>query len=158
MNNGGWGTSRTVGVNTCGHSEARHYAKGLCRACYRNSPHMQVKRREYYLANPEQWARHTRLAKERRSKAVSLYGVSLAEQHRMLDEQGHLCALCRQPPGKKGLGIDHCHATGRIRAFLCSRCNTGLGLLRDDPSLCDRAAAYLRHHSVLPEAVAARSP
>lgn len=144
---GGWGTARIRGVNRC-HPEREHYAKGLCRDCYRNSPHMQQRRREYYQANKDAWREHTRKARERRTKQVKAYGVSRAQMDRMLAEQRGLCALCGAPPKRKQLALDHCHRTGKVRAFLCHPCNGALGLLKDDPSLCDRAATYLRHHSV----------
>ncbi len=145
--NGGWGTARIKRVNDC-HPERQHYAKGLCRACYRNSPLMQQVRTAYYQANRERWREHTRRAKERRVKQVKAYGISAAEMERMLAAQRGLCALCGNPPKRKRLALDHCHRTGRVRAFLCHPCNGALGLLKDDPSLCERAAAYLRRHSL----------
>lgn len=38
------------------------------------------------------------------------------------------------------------HETGRIRGMLCSPCNTGIGLLRDDPAIIRKAAEYLNAH------------
>lgn len=40
--------------------------------------------------------------------------------------------------------IDHDHASGRVRGLLCSHCNIAIGMLKDDPEVVDRAAAYLR--------------
>lgn len=154
--NGGWGVSRIKAVPIC-HPDRPNYAKGMCRECYRRSPFMQERRREYYKKNPHLWAEYTRLSKERRTKAAKLYGVALAEQSRMLKEQGDACAICRKKASetRNGLGIDHCHKTGRVRSFLCTRCNTALGMLGDDPALCELAAAYLRHHSLHAEEAAA---
>lgn len=77
--------------------------------------------------------------------------VSRAEFEAMLAEQGGVCAICRRPETKlsaKGrvrrLSIDHDHRTGRIRALLCSRCNTVVGHLEDDYRLGERAVAYMR--------------
>lgn len=54
------------------------------------------------------------------------------------------CELCGGPPtGRGGLHLDHCHATGKFRGWLCSKHNTGLGLFQDDPVLLRRAAEYL---------------
>ena len=41
------------------------------------------------------------------------------------------------------LCIDHCHKTKHIRGVLCSKCNTGLGMFRDNPSFLIEAAKYL---------------
>jgi hypothetical protein len=46
--------------------------------------------------------------------------------------------------GKHHWNLDHDHATGKFRGWLCSRCNGAIGMLKDDPALADAAAAYLR--------------
>jgi hypothetical protein len=155
-NNGGWGTSRIVGVATC-HPDRKHYAKAMCRECYRNSPFMQERRQAYYQRNIPRFRKYTALARERRRQEARVYGITPEEQLRMLAAQHGLCALCSDPPKRRRLAIDHCHRTGHVRAFLCQRCNNALGLLRDDPNLCERAAAYLRHHSLQAESLPARS-
>ncbi len=40
--------------------------------------------------------------------------------------------------------LDHDHASGQIRGFLCIDCNHGLGKLRDSADLLLRALVYLR--------------
>ena len=58
------------------------------------------------------------------------------------------CELCGEPPGKKSLNIDHCHATHAFRGWLCSGCNTALGRLGDNLDGLRRAQAYLeRSHA-----------
>ena len=54
------------------------------------------------------------------------------------------CEICGRPRKLKSLHIDHCHATGSFRGWLCSQCNTGLGLLGDSVENLGRAVAYLR--------------
>ena len=54
------------------------------------------------------------------------------------------CELCGQPPGARGLAFDHDHLTGAFRGWLCHRCNLGLGLFNDNPTLMLRAAKYLQ--------------
>lgn len=147
VNTGGWGTARIKQVAAC-HPSARHYAKGLCRRCYRNTPEFRAKRDAYYRANPEQWKRHGQSARERRVREQLLYGVAAATIDAMLIAQGHRCAICRRPPGKRGLGVDHDHATGQVRGMLCGPCNMALGGFRDNPEFCEHAADYLRRYSV----------
>jgi hypothetical protein len=77
----------------------------------------------------------------------------------MLKAQNYVCMICgeaeRITNGKSGkirdMAIDHCHATGRIRALLCSPCNTAIGLLKDDPATLRKAAEYLERHTSAPE-------
>lgn len=76
------------------------------------------------------------------------YGIPVALYARMYAEQHGKCAICRdvRRTGARGLVIDHDHETGRARALLCSRCNSAIGLLGDDPNIVVAAAAYLAQH------------
>jgi hypothetical protein len=82
------------------------------------------------------------------------FGLSLAQYEAMHEAQNGCCAICKQPERAKSngdgqprrLAVDHCHATGRIRALLCSPCNTALGQFRDDPSILQTAIEYLKFH------------
>jgi Recombination endonuclease VII len=55
------------------------------------------------------------------------------------------CEICGSPPtGKwKVLALDHNHATGKFRGWLCNHCNRLLGMARDSAVTLRRAAAYL---------------
>jgi len=57
--------------------------------------------------------------------------------------QSGRCAICGDPPGKRGLHLDHDHLTGIVRGLLCHRCNFGIGLFRDSEELLMRAITYL---------------
>lgn len=84
----------------------------------------------------------------------TMYGISLAEYNEMLTVQGGVCAVCKQPeiaPAGRNkrtidrvpmLHVDHCHTTGAIRGLLCTRCNTALGSLCEDP---ERVLALLKY-------------
>lgn len=70
----------------------------------------------------------------------------------MLEVQDYACAICgemedklREDGTEQPLSVDHCHVSGRVRGLLCHRCNTALGLFRDDPEVLKRAIEYLGH-------------
>lgn len=85
------------------------------------------------------------------------YGLTRGEFLDMLAEQGKKCALCGAPfirfigTSKRRAGFvpDHCHKTGKVRALLCHNCNVRIGLFGDDPERLEKAAAYLRKHSII---------
>jgi hypothetical protein len=79
-----------------------------------------------------------------------LYGITPEQYSGMLAAQGGRCAVCRsdQWPGKgSSPHVDHDHATGKVRALLCTNCNNGLGSFGDDPARLRAAAAYLEAHA-----------
>ena len=76
--------------------------------------------------------------KSRPSVRKRRYGIAMAEYDNLLLRQNGKCAICKRPPyTKKGLEVDHCHRTGAIRGILCSRCNSALSLLDNDPALVE---------------------
>lgn len=79
-----------------------------------------------------------------RAKAAKLrkYGLTVKEYEAIATAQGGQCALCKKKP-RYGLCVDHCHASGKVRALLCKGCNTGLGAFGDDPARLREAIDYL---------------
>lgn len=80
----------------------------------------------------------------------TMYGITLADYDAKHAAQGGLCAVCFVPGparGKTRLCVDHCHASGKVRALLCSCCNTGLGYFKDEADRLRRAAAYVELHA-----------
>lgn len=77
------------------------------------------------------------------------YGMTIEDYERMLEEQGGCCAICgTDDPGVDtwSFCVDHDHITGKVRALLCRRCNTGLGQFRDDIQVLRAALRYLEEH------------
>lgn len=64
------------------------------------------------------------------------YGIDLTEYRAHLASP---CDIC----GAESSHLDHNHETGRVRGGLCSACNTGIGLMSDDPKRLLQAVAYL---------------
>lgn len=84
----------------------------------------------------------------RRAQLKYNYGISIAEYDRMEVEQGGRCAVCRRPPTRGRLHVDHDHVSGAVRRLLCGNCNRALGLLGDNPEVARRAAAYLESFAI----------
>lgn len=78
----------------------------------------------------------------------SKYKLTLAEYLRLYVAQTGVCAICFDPSreGDRGLVVDHDHETGAVRALLCARCNSAIGLLGDDPGTVSSAMRYLEKH------------
>ena len=110
-------------------SSAKWYAKNKGRAA--------ESARKWREANPDRVAF---LALRTRLKQ---YGLSVEQYEQMLADQGGACAVCGAVPDRT-LHVDHCHTSGRVRGLLCSECNTGIGLMCEDPERLRRAAEYLR--------------
>jgi hypothetical protein len=59
------------------------------------------------------------------------------------------CEVCNGYGNKNGIVLDHNHKTGKFRGWLCSNCNTTLGLLKEDPQRFDLLKAYLLNNENL---------
>lgn len=68
-----------------------------------------------------------------------------------LAEQENKCAICGELSGsnnrKDRLAVDHCHVRNEFRGLLCHRCNTALGLFKDDVGNLESAIQYLKTHA-----------
>lgn len=91
----------------------------------------------------------------RKRKMREKFGMSTEEVAALSASQNGACAIClgtsSRIDGRSGrqhaLAVDHDHATGKVRGLLCDKCNSGIGLLRDDPKILAAAIAYLDRHA-----------
>lgn len=67
------------------------------------------------------------------------------DYYELLKSQKGMCAICRRKP--KRLELDHDHKKQKIREFLCSACNRGIGLFREDIPVIHRVIKYLEKHA-----------
>lgn len=114
-------------------SNRRHY--------WANRERLLAEAKAYCEANPEK-----RYWTSRRSIFKRKYGITLEEYDQLLVSQGGVCEICKQPPDEASKGVlhvDHDHETGGLRSLLCTKCNSGIGLLGDDPARMRAAADYV---------------
>lgn len=76
------------------------------------------------------------------------YGLTQSQVIELFDQAGHRCSICGLGIEATKLCVDHCHETNVIRGILCGRCNSGIGLLKDDAKLVENALKYLRNPPV----------
>lgn len=72
--------------------------------------------------------------------ALRRYGLTLEDwKHLRTRTECEICAA----PFVGAPHIDHSHDTGKVRGLLCTRCNVGLGMFRDNPKFLQAAVNYL---------------
>ena len=84
--------------------------------------------------------------KHNRKSNLNKYGLDEDSFAKMSEEQDHKCKICGTEAADCRYGVlvvDHCHETGDVRGLLCPKCNTGIGLLKDDPRVLANAVKYL---------------
>jgi hypothetical protein len=106
--------------------------------------------RNKYRANPVK-ARKQAL-KNRDSRKIKnwnlrfAYGITVDQWDEMFQKQGKCCAICkRKSPVGRGWSTDH--KGDKIRAILCSHCNTAIGLAQESITILKSMIRYLRKHA-----------
>ena len=96
----------------------------------RNREHIRGLSKEWYKNNKEHYYK-------------KLYNITLEEIYGMLIKQDYKCSICKDPLIETKGCVDHNYRTGKVRGILCSRCNTGLGLFRENPEFLNNAILYI---------------
>jgi len=123
----------------------------LCRACGEAKPHSEWHLKRSAPDGLASRCKGCRAVVLRQDHLKRKYGLTEAERDELIAAQGGVCCICLAAPATD---VDHCHKTGRVRGVLCFNCNSGLGLLRDDPEAMYRAADYLEGNAWKPTLVA----
>lgn len=73
------------------------------------------------------------------------YGITPKKYQELLISQDNRCACCgaHESEFKRRLHVDHNHATGQVRALLCTRCNPLVGFAKEDVTRLEMATTYL---------------
>ena len=120
---------RPEGCNSPEGCDRPHFALGMCSRHYG-----RVTKQRRYL----QWA----------------YKMTVAQYEERFERQGRRCPVCLtdEPAGDSVWHVHHDHrccvgprTCGEcVIAILCASCNIGIGTLRDDPEILERAAKLMR--------------
>ncbi len=121
-----------------------------------NKPKMKEDNAKWYKANADKLKRKHSLywltfsEKAKHKKLLQNHKISFEHYNTLLIKQNMSCAICErhQSMYKRQLAVDHDHETGEIRGLLCHCCNTGIGSLRDDYLLVDKASQYLKRSKI----------
>ena len=149
------------------HPERPIYAHDLCFGCYRKKhkeewpsetaqAHRQYgaayraryrdrirsRTREWWRTRPRDDALRIIL---RRQAVRHRYKTTPENIQTMLEQQGHVCAICGQ--NDRELVVDHCHRRIVFRGMLCRPCNMLLGCAFDNPAILVAAIEYLNRTS-----------
>ncbi len=115
---------------------------------YRNRDRMMAKFRARYKKSPNSKVTNRKLR-------LASYGLTAEVYAAKVAAQDGVCAICLKPETLvwektktvRLLSVDHNHATGEVRDLLCQRCNTAVGMLKEDPQIALQLAAYLTRWS-----------
>ncbi len=100
------------------------------------------KQKEYYNKNKE------KIKKQRKNyQTIRKYGITLKERDIMLQKQDNKCAICKNNTFTGyDWSIDHSHLDGKTRGILCNRCNSLLGMAKDNIKILENAISYLQKY------------
>jgi hypothetical protein len=78
----------------------------------------------------------------RNRQLLCRYGITAAQYDTMLAAQNGVCFICKQPPKRQPLYVDHNHKTGEVRKLLCAGCNSAVGHIDKDDNFMWKAIMY----------------
>jgi hypothetical protein len=114
-----------------------------------NKEKQNKRQRRWLAAHPEKKKEYKKKFPWKPSPEVSRrgtlkqYGLTTSDYNRMVEQQDGVCAICGSDNKGKNLNVDHDHKTGRVRGLLCNHCNWGLGHMKDDTGILEKAIGYL---------------
>lgn len=103
--------------------------------------------KDYAQRHPEMYLAAAR--KHHYKKLARKHGMTSEELEALYEEADGKCQICgedetaRRGKRVRRLNLDHCHRTGKVRGLLCSDCNRGIGMFRDDAARLQSAIQYL---------------
>jgi hypothetical protein len=100
--------------------------------------------KEIAIQRSKTWAENNK-RRRKHNVLMSTHKISIDDYERMLVEQDYKCYCCSVEHSslKKGLFVDHCHTTGKVRGLLCNSCNSALGYAKDNITVLANMIKYL---------------
>ena len=118
----------------------RRHAVRECQARRRKTPAVKAYEAAY---SAQRYASDVSFRRKEKARQIFRnYGITIEEYESSIVAQGNRCAICKEV-FIRSPHLDHSHATGQLRKFLCDLCNKGLGQFRDNADLLRVAADYL---------------
>ena len=123
---------RITGFNKSKGQKDGHY--GLCRICQ-------------HIASEKYRSSQKGIDTIRKGHLRRTFGITPKDYNKLFNKQAGKCAICHSKDVSNSravhLTIDHNHKNGKIRGLLCVKCNSLLGLARDDKTILKNAMQYL---------------
>jgi len=69
------------------------------------------------------------------------FGLTTESYLKMIKKQRGKCYICSETPDR--ICLDHNHKTGKLRKILCSKCNSALGFVKENPIILKKMISYL---------------
>ncbi|MGY1640702.1 endonuclease domain-containing protein [Geodermatophilus sp. SYSU D00703] len=114
-----------------------------CPTCRQPVPHEDFTRNRRSPSGFGSQCKPCKSSSDSESYFFRKYGLTRRAMAELRASRSDRCAICGDPSPQH---LDHDHESGVTRQLLCQRCNHGLGLFRDDPSLLHGAAFYVQEH------------
>lgn len=141
--------------NECKNRATKNYKRSKRKSDREWTSKINQYQREYLKNNPDKAKKYYKTKTKEQHLKYGLkhnYNITLEFYKELEAKQKGVCAICGFKDvyfDKNGnqffrrLAVDHCHETGKVRGLLCSGCNGGLGLLRDNIDILKQAIIYL---------------
>lgn len=121
---------------------ARYYQKHKC-AVRTSQQHYYTNHKDMFKTNYDKWV-NTHPNYNSEVKRLARYGISFSDFSDMLKSQKGKCKICAKPfKSRRSTHVDHNHSTNEVRALLCNRCNSLLGMCGESPTILRKAIKYL---------------
>ena len=123
-------------------TEGKHRTQSYCIECLK-----KMTARYKKTNGSEQRYQERNREKIRIRALVNKYGITQDEYEKRYPKD-NLCEICGRRPtainGKeKRLFVEHNHKTGKVRGFVCNRCNSTIGFCGEDTSILLKIVDYL---------------